>query len=285
MTLHVYSANQGDTRNAARRPRLFLEWRSDAESAHSTHDILLEHGRSLVLPRVDVDRLSGVAVTFDASADSESPGFYIRGGKNGETSSWRRIDRPLAVDWDWCEIRVEALCDPVPAGGVFEAEIRDTWVTSGPEESQRVSWTFLAPSGREQAVLANYVGDHRWRVTFVPWDLGRWHYWWTQEFTGAPHYSAKGCFDVVAADVGCVERALEQLLTEIAASELPAGDRRVAQYGLRFNRLQRALMRLQTPETFKMSAGEPDGGEVGEILDQVRFRLSNERPKSTRLSP
>jgi hypothetical protein len=46
----VYSANQGDLRNPARRPRLTLTWEAPGERVSQLRPLLLEHGRTLMLP-------------------------------------------------------------------------------------------------------------------------------------------------------------------------------------------------------------------------------------------
>ena len=95
--LYLFSANHGDSRNPSRRPRLTIEWHDDAARALAAQDILLEHGRSLVLPRIDARDVDWLGVTFDAVEDLESPNIYVRGGADGTACDWRRLDHPVEV--------------------------------------------------------------------------------------------------------------------------------------------------------------------------------------------
>ena len=283
--LHFFSANHGDDQSPARRPRCVIDWRAPRELAGLVEDVLLEHGRSLILPRLKAKGMGSVAVSFEPAEGCEAPTIHVRGGKDGVVSEWKPADHPLEVDWDWFEVRLAAYGNPVPFGTPFEAEVRDTWVRTGPPEEQEVPWTFISPTGIEHRVLAAYVGDSRWRVRFMPLELGRWRYRWTQRFIEQPYESAEGFFDVVGEGRAAIGEALRALGNEVEQSPYPPSNHRVVVFGARFLRLQRALMRLQTPETFPMSQNGVDGGSDGPALDAVRRKLGGRDEDLPRLEP
>ena len=281
--LHVFSANHGDSQTERRRPRLVLQWQSKTESSRAAHECLIEHGRLLTLPRIECQGAKFVALSFSAREESEPPTLWIRGGQDRTSSDWRMLAHPVEIDWSWLEIRVEARVKPLPLGTVFEAVCRDTWVTTGPKETQRVTWTFTSPSGKTHLVLADYIGGSAWQVRFSPAEIGRWRYEWTQDFIEIPYRSPEGVFDVWSSDPAQIRGHLEELAERARASDLAFRDRRVAVFGVLFNRLQRALMRIQTPESFPRSATHSDGGDVAHVLDPVRQALSGKPVDKPRL--
>jgi hypothetical protein len=256
--LNVFSANHGDSQCDQRRPRLVVEWNSAHESLQVTQDYLVEHGRSLTLPRMDSLRARSLAVTFEPRPNSEPPTLWVRGGMDANSSSgWLKIDHPVEIDWNWFQLRVEARINPLPLGAVFEATCRDTWVITGPKESQVVNWTFTSPSGRIHSVLAEYIGDSTWQVHFSPSEVGRWRYQWTQNFIESPYQSPEGVFDVWSSDPEQISLELQELARQAKVSGFVPGGRRVVLFGMRFYRLQRAFMQTQTPETFSNSSTTP----------------------------
>lgn len=283
-SIDVYSCNHGDDRNTARRPRLDLEWVGSLETAAHERNVLLEHGRTITLPRLEGRRPGGIAVSFEAQNQSERPTISIRGGNGTASTDWRPIDYPEALDWTWLEVRLDAYVNPLPLGEAFTAELRDTWVTTGPREEQEVLWTFTSPSGIENTVLATYAGDSRWRVRFVPEEIGRWQYQWSQNFTDTPYESAIGAFDVIPGDRENALQALDELIERANASDQPPGRQRGSTFSVAFNRLQRGLMRHETPESFPLSDSQKDGGETGLRLDDARLVLGGTRPQHPRLA-
>ena len=178
---------------------------------------------------------------------------------------------PVAVDGKTLEVRLRAAKDPLILGGAFESELRDTWVQTGPSEEQIVPWHFESPSGHQQVVNAVYQGNHRWTVRFVPRELGRWHYWWTQNFTDDPYKSTVGIFDVLGGDIEKIRQQLLALRDEVELSNLSKDDRQ-NEFGIEFTRLERAALQLQTPESFRSASGQ----ELRELLHEIRTVLSGE---------
>jgi hypothetical protein len=282
--LQVLSANHGDSQCDQRRPRLVVEWESAKETSQVTQECMIEHGRSLTLPRMKSLGAHSLAVGFQPQPGSEPPTLWVRGGLDENTSSgWLKIHHPVDIDWSWFQLRIEARVNPLALGKVFEATCRDTWVTTGPKESQLVHWTFTSPSGRVYSVLADYIGDSTWQVRFAPLELGRWRYQWTQNFIDVPYQSPEGLFDVQSSDPAQISLGLQKLAGQAARSGVPPGERRVVLLGVLFNRLQRALMQIQTPDHYGNS-----GGDVSQALDPLRSALSGqtlEQPSRAGSSP
>lgn len=277
LMLQLYSANHGDDRNLSRRPRLVVKWRSAAETAGCERRVLLEHGRALSLAPLVASEADAFAVSFEALEGEElAPSLYSR---TGEGFPWMRITRPRPLNQESVEVRLHAVHDPVPIGSAFVASLRDTWVRTGPPEGQRVPWTFEAPSGQVHTVPAEYVGDHTWRVRFVPDALGRWRYRWSQKFISAPYESAPGYFDVVPAGRDSIEEALAALGKQIESCGLPPRAPRAERFGSTFARLERALMEHATPRTFGSQTDDEDPPEMRRLLDRVREALWGGPPR------
>jgi hypothetical protein len=289
--LHLFSANHGDSENDERRPRFWAEWHADAEVVKVERHVLLEHGRSTVLPRLRAEDMSALAVSFYPEDGCESPLVHVRGGAGSRVSEWRAACHPLEVDWEWFEVRIAAVRNPVCLGDAFEAELRDTWTPTGRPEEQEVAWRFVSPTGEEHNVLAEYGGDWRWRVRFRPLEVGRWSYRWTQGFTAVPYESKEGYFDVVARDPDAVVEALERLEERAISSGLPVGKARMAAFGGPFMRLQRALVQVTGPDSPALesaaSVREADVGRSGpealDVIQRVRQALTGEPAAGPRL--
>lgn len=90
------------------------------------------------------------------------------------------------------EVRLDAVINPTPIGMRFYAQLRDTWITTGPPESQIVPWVFVLPSGEVYKVQASYLDDYTWEVDFIPDEVGRWVYLSLQQFIEEPHERERG---------------------------------------------------------------------------------------------
>jgi len=271
----LYSSEHGDSRNNALRPRLMLEWTGAGIGREMERPVVLEYGRSMTLPRISAPGLSAVSATFFPEPGTAMPRVMIRGGAGGEESDWIDASTALVDRWDWIEIRLDGFVNPTALGQVFEACFRDTWVPDGAPEDQRVPWVFVSPSGVVHEAGAQYQGNYTWAVEFTPDEVGRWVYRWEQAFDGDIHRSPVGVFDVVLEDREAGLSALEQLTRRIQNSELPQGRERVEVFGPAFNRLERAILQLETPDTFPTGAGD--------LLDAAREALSGTRPPGPRL--
>ncbi len=272
--LTVYSGEHGATRDLGRRPRLELEWRSSAEKRAEEHAIFLEHGRSLTLPRMRAGAGESYFIEFEAEPDHANPVIEVRGGTGGEVSAWQRAGSPTRGDWEWLQVRLTAAADPVILGQAFTAELRDTWVITGPPESQQVLWTFVSPTGVRHDVQAEYIGENSWKVEFYPDELGRWQYEWSQQFTEEGYRSAVLPFDVL---LGSRENALiqvERFARMLEQTRPEPGSPEHRRSMVRFARLERAAMQFETPETFRSAAGL----RLREFLNRSRAVLGNGPP-------
>jgi hypothetical protein len=190
--------------------------------------LLLEHGRTLMLPPIEAEGLRAVAATFRSRKDEES-------GACGPTVEWRADGGPwtrtgvgLAGPWSHVEVRLTAACDPVPLGGAFESTFRNTWVRTAPPERQHVPFVFRGPDGSEREVPARYAGDYRWTVHFEPDEPGRWTYAWGETFTTDPYRSATGTFDVLV-DPANLDALLARLAEDAHAWDRKADPRAAGQ--------------------------------------------------------
>ena len=275
-----YSANFGSDRSVASRPHLFLKWSSRTETQSIRRDVFIEYGRSYILPRI---ALRGdekyLAVSFAPAAEFETPTISVRGADERGPTPWRRVALPLALpSWRWIEVRLTAAVDPVELGNGFEAELLKPWVRNGPPETQSIPWTFISPTGAIHRVEASYVGDLRWRVAFRPREPGRWRYSWSHTLAES-FQSEEHIFDVVAGSKEAVHKELQAFLEDVRreAKLNLYGDRRTRLYGTRFNRLERAAMQLETPESF----ASEDGRALRALLNETREELGGEAVPST----
>ncbi len=280
-----YSSNYGDSENSARRPRLRLEWEGPPEVSSLERRIILEPGRSLRIPRIPVEGVAAVSASFLPEEGSSPPRIMVRGGRGDEVSDWTDAQHPVVGtrDWDWVEVLVAAQVNPIPVGSPFQAELRDTWVTTAPPEEQDVPWVFVSPSGVVHEVTARYVSDFTWRVQFLPDEVGPWVYQSHQQFSDDPYETAVGRFDVIVDDHDSALYALERLIERIEGSKLRPGRERVEAFGPKFYRLQRGLMQLQDPESFSLAGESGTPNRIMELLDAVRYALSGAPPEGPRL--
>jgi hypothetical protein len=265
----LYSGNHGDNRNVHRRPHLFLEWESSTGVQELEKEIFLEYGRSYVLPPLPTKGARFFTATFIPSSGYETPIIEMRGGDTQHVSLWRRVSMPFTADWDWVEVRLTAAIDPVVLGEDFTAELHDTWIRTDTPEEQEVPWTFVAPSGQSFTVPAMYQGHYKWQVHFQPNEMGRWHYFWTQSFLKKSYRSADGLFDVVGGNQANIIQHLKVLRDLIRNSNLTSLAERRQAFGRRFATLERAVMHLQTPESFTSEGGR----DLRRLLNDLRSLL------------
>ena len=269
----VYSANYGDSKNIEYRPRLFLEWESDKETQNLLKKVNLEYGRTYYLPRIHNE---GSGDTFMGSFVSkpgfEPPTLEVRGGDDERSSPWKKVSLPWKEDWEWIEFRVFAGVHPVSLGEVFETRLRDTWVVGGPPERQEVEWTFVSPTEKEHRIMGEYLGHYVWEVHFRPDELGRWRYFWSHHLGRSPSRSPVGVFDVTLRNRADSKRQLKRLAEEIRESNLKTHYERMKAFEVRFCQLERAVLQLETPESFASDTGV----EVRKSLDEVRSLIWGE---------
>jgi hypothetical protein len=269
--LALYSSDHGDSMNSARRPLLRLAWSASRQLAASRERILLEHGRTVTLPRFSAPGAGFWSIGFVPDEGSESPVIEARGGGDREIAPWQAVQVPFRARWDWIELRLLAARNPVTRGETFRSELRDSWIRTGPPESQRVRWTFVSPTGERHGVDADYQGDFRWSVTFEPSVFGRWRYFWEHDFLPTHFRSAEGVFDVVAGDLEAITLQLEALLEEIGDSGLESSTERLARFEPTFLALERAAISSLHPEAFVSERGQ----RVRELIRQLREALSS----------
>jgi hypothetical protein len=277
----VYSANQGDARNPARRPRLTLTWSAPGERLSLARPLLLEHGRTLVLPPLEAEGLSALAVTFQSSAEPD-------GAACGPMVEWRADEGPWSrtpvgtsgSPWTRAEVRVVAACDPVPLGGAFESGFKNTWVRTAPPERQHVPFVFRAPDGAEHVVPAHYEGDYRWTVRFEPPEPGRWTYAWGETFTAHPYRSPRGTFDVLVDGSG-LEGLLAKLAEDARAWDRKADPGRQEVLSTRLGRLERAAAAALGGREFQQDGG----AALRRRLNVARAALAEPVPDELPMKP
>jgi hypothetical protein len=276
-----WSGNQGDSRNAARRPALALSWRSAAELQSIEKRILLEYGRTLDLPRIDTAAAKAIAWSFESEADSLAPTLEVRAGKGERVWNWTRMASTITAPGDWAELRLLAVRDPLALGESFVSRLADTWVVTAAPEEQEVAWLFRSPTGVEHRVRAEYEGNYRWVVNFIPDELGPWRYHWNHRFTPKGFDSAWGAFDVVLAGRANGRAQLRRFLEELKTLDPPADAETQARWMIRFTRLERAVLLFETPESFNSA----QSSALRELLNEIRGQLGEPVPDSIPLLP
>lgn len=248
---NLHSGGHGDSRNTVRRPRLQLEWSCPTEVESVAHDVFMEYGRVWELPRRPSERGPWTA-SFETTPGHAAPTIQVREGTGDEAGPWRRVSLPFEPEGEWFQLRLLAMPDPIELGDRFEAELADTWILTGPPERQSVPWLFESPSGASHRVEAEYLGQFRWRVQFLPDELGTWRYHWTQDFLPEPYLSAAGEFCVWG---GSLDEVMEHLaqLEEAVAGESRDGRQRLRP---RLYALEREGMRLLAPHAYRGTSGE-----------------------------
>lgn len=246
--LTVYSGNEGDSRNSARRPRLTLEWEAPGEFDGFERSLLLEHGRAMQFPAV-------------------------KSGGGPLVASFFPEDGSLTPTFEWSEaggesrLRVGAVEDPLVLGLPYRTQIHDTWIRTAAPEEQRVPWVFVSPSGLRHKGLAHYDGDRRWSIEFTPDEIGRWHFDWSQHFAEHPYQSPGATFDVVGGDLANLRARLGEFAATIPRAKKGAAPNEPAM--ARFARLERAVMLEMTSEAFRSAAGESTRAAMNAVREAL----------------
>ncbi|MBW2245298.1 MAG: DUF5060 domain-containing protein [Deltaproteobacteria bacterium] len=282
--LYLYTADHGDLRNSSRRPILSLAWAAPSARVRQEHRVHLEAGRVVTFPRIELAGEATLAASFEATGASGRPTLQVRGGRGDTISQWISVEHPvdlLGKGWDWAELRVLAVRDPIELGSAFETSLHDTWVRTAAPTEQQVVFEFEAPRGEKFEVLAEYRGDYMWQIAFTPDEIGRWRYRFHESFLKRPYDSEEGVFDTVVLDRANARRQLSALADRLRAGERST-DEAPSPWAESFWRLERAAMRLETPESF----ASPSGRELFEVLTEVRTLLSHRRvPEELEASP
>ncbi len=272
--LEVHSDDLGSDCMTDRRPQLTLTWTSGAERTCLEQDVFLEYGRRYRLPRVDCVGATEFAVSFHADEGYESPSIEVRGGKATSIEPWRSATGGALDDWEWMELRVLAARDPHVIGDVFQAAIKDPYVRTAAPEDQDVPWTFVSPTGVVHRVSALYQGEFRWKVSFMPDEIGRWRYRWANSFAVRPYGSLDGVFDVVGGDGQAVRRALAALTERARHGDLRRDKEQRHWFMTGLMRLEREAMRDQTPESYSSNAWD----RYDHLLDELRGTIDRSPP-------
>jgi len=273
--IDFYSGDYGSSHCVTRRPQLILEWASESEYGSIDQRVRLEYGRTTVIPQIGVRENAQCAVSFFPDPGYDLPTIEVREvGVDGtaDASDWFGAAAPFTTKSGQLDLRISAARDRVFLGETFGAEMRETWVATAPPEEQSVLWTFIAPSGSEHEVEAAYAGDFRWRVAFVPDEIGPWYYHWRHRFIPEGFVSPVGRFDVVAGSLEAVTDQLSKLAADVDSAV--QGDDPVVVEVLRerFYRLQRAAMLAQDPQNFHSEAGIA----VRQLHNRIRGSLSGQ---------
>ncbi len=276
--LVVYSAEEGDSLSAARRPKLTVEWHVPTEVVGWKQEVLLENGRSMELPKLRAKGANRWALSFQPTPGYESPQIEVRGGSSSSSSEWRSAAIPFEADWDWIQVRIVAARSPVSLGTAFDSEFVDTWVPNAKPEDQTVRWHFTDPLGRQVHLSGSYQEQFRWRVTFYPRVPGRWSYYLDHDLNWPPYRSEQVVFDVLSDDLTIVLDHLEDLAERIEASNRTTPSAKFERFGDEFMRLERAGMQLLTPEAFRSESGL----QFSSRIDEIRREFGKALPEQPR---
>lgn len=248
--VHIWSGNEGDSFGSGRKPQLHLAWESEPGHGTVQIPILLEHGRTVSLPGIDLPG-PGCLVGFLPEGDSPNPVVYTRSAE----SPWQRLQGVGLRGEGPLKMRVGGLLSPMAFGEPFVATLVDTWVQTGPPEKQRVEVRVTSPSGRERIVVPEYKGDCTWTFRIRPDEVGRWTYEWSHSFAEPPYRSCVEVFDVVVESMDHVARllaAFEERLAHATAKDL----KRSPELKQEFSRIVRSVMATMTPETVRSVEGQ-----------------------------
>ena len=148
------------------------------------------------------------------------------------TFAWENITENIKPEWDWIQFKIDAVNEnPVILGNLFEERIRDTWITSGPIESQRVACNFISPLGKIIKVPGSYNGEFEWHIRYRPNEIGRWRYFWEHKFTGDIKKSSIGIFDIIGGSRSNLLKQLNELIKDMQKSNLLTHYERMERFG------------------------------------------------------
>src|SRR4029450_13096532 len=237
-------------------------------------EILLEHGRQLELPPIELPpKTEAFSVEFSPRDGAPGAMVEVMTGEQDQPPEWIEVATvPIAARGP-ARVRLIASESPVWLGDSFEAEMRDTWVQTAPPEEPVVAYIFQAPSGRIHRVVADYIGNQRWRVHFEPEELGRWTYRFEQTFTVQGLRGPEAVFDVLVREIEDVVAAIDA-----RAATLESGGNQsltpleARAHFVQLMRLERAGGALLGPEGLR----GPDGERFRTSL--ARFRAALQEP-------
>ena len=281
--LTLYSGNTGDDRNTVKRPALEINWKAGNIYVEHEYDVHLEYGRDYTFPKIPVSSNHApisIAATYIDISNHLPPTIEYRTGRSDSASTWKKVLFPFTIaDADWVQFRVRAVHDPVLLGHPFKASLRDTWILSVPPEQQHVPWYFTSPGGKRHEILATYNGDFMWSITFIPDEIGRWKYYWENNFSHE-YKSETGTFDVIVGDQKNAWRQLEAFQKKMA--EFPAQNHNeVEAYMHQFARLERSALRFLDPATYNSETGLEFRGK----LNDIRGLIAEKPPEKLPLIP
>jgi hypothetical protein len=261
--LTLWSAEHGDDRNPATRPRLRLRWRSRAQTAALEIDVRLEQGRSLDLSTPEWPAGGILALEWTPAGQGVTPEVQVRA--SAADGEWSRCRATGTRYESGLELRLLAARNPVYLGADFRTGLEDTWVTSGPPENQVVEWSFVSPSGMIHRRTSTYTGGYRWDVSVRANEIGSWRYYWTHELSGRPVRGPVGRFDVVADDLGEVHAQMEELVRDIEIEGASTGPAILRSWEQRLMSLERAAVALTPSETWRQDGGQSIRDAVGRV--------------------
>jgi hypothetical protein len=171
------------------------------------------------------------------------------------------------------EIKAIAAFNPIVLGDSFAQNIRDTWIRSAPPAEQRVPWVFVSPTGMIDTVFATYREPHRWEIRYLPNELGRWRYHWTNDFVPDVRYrSPEGVFDVLIGERENAAARLADFLASVRANQGDTTESTKQRFMVQFMRLERAVIQQQTPASYRSAEGE----RMRATLNEIRGLLGGE---------
>lgn len=284
----IYTANVGDARQTEWRPQLELRWSAPGVRAQGGERLHLENGRFFETERLPLQGGRVLAASFEPAASaagqrpSDTPTIQVRGGRGEEGSAWQSAAHSKEVDWDWAQFRILAARDPHELGQPFRTTYRDTWVTAGTVASRHVDFELTSPSGRIHKVEAAFVDDFTWALEFVPMEIGRWRYRMTEDLLKRPFEGPERAFDVVLTDRAAGAAGLRAMLEALKDQPAKKEDEDIPARAPEFWRLERAILRLETPESW----ASPEGRERYNLLTEIRILLGGRKvPAKLKLGP
>ncbi|NNL84681.1 MAG: hypothetical protein HKP27_03465 [Myxococcales bacterium] len=238
----------------------------------------LERGRSLplaafapeALPKAPA-RARHVVATFTPEPGS-APLHIER--RVPARSAWESLAHPQPLDAEPPMLRITAGADPVALGEPFRDQLRDTWIRTAAPADQEVPWIFVSPSGARHRVLASYDEPYRWRVEFLPDEVGPWSYHWSQQFTDSELESPVGRFDVIARELGPVLQNLARLAARAGERGTPRDGELQTRFRRQLAMLERAGMSLMSSSRWRSE----DGARLRAATGGVRAALGAPAP-------